>query len=72
MLAEEEHERWMASLLAAGWILAPKTDEANKKHECLVPWKELPVNEKEKDRDLVRGIPVILVRAGYAIVKANS
>jgi hypothetical protein len=27
---------------------------------------------KEKDRDLVRGIPKILAKAGYAIVKVNS
>jgi hypothetical protein len=38
----------------------------------LVPWKKLPENGKEKDRDLVRGIPVILARAGYAIVKASN
>jgi len=34
--------------------------------------EELPEGEKDKDRDLVRGIPVILTRAGYAIVKANG
>jgi hypothetical protein len=72
MLAEAEHVRWMESLLKDDWTLAPKTDEANKKHECLVPWNELPEGEKEKDRDLVRGIPVILARAGYAIVKASN
>jgi hypothetical protein len=72
MLAEKEHERWMAALLKEGWTLAAKTDETKKQHECLLPWKELPEGEKEKDRDLVRGIPVILARAGYAIVKAND
>jgi hypothetical protein len=72
MLAEKEHIRWMESLLVKGWTLAAKTDEAKKQHDCLVPWKELPEGEKEKDRDLVRGIPVILARAGYAIVKASD
>ncbi len=33
---------------------------------------ELPEEEKEKDRDLVHGIPRILARAGYAIVKLRE
>jgi hypothetical protein len=28
--------------------------------------------EKEKDRDLVRGIPEIVARAGYTIVKSGG
>ncbi len=38
----------------------------------LLPWDQLPENQKEKDRELVRGIPKILARAGYAIVKSRS
>jgi hypothetical protein len=37
-----------------------------------VAWERLADAEKEKDRDLVRGIPVILARAGYAIIKAKG
>ena len=69
ILAEAEHERWMQSKLDDGWTYAPRTDRAKKLNQCIVPWKELPEDEKEKDRDLVRGIPEILARAGYAVVK---
>jgi hypothetical protein len=72
ILAEAEHARWVQSKLEDGWVYADKTDKARKLHQCLVPWKELPESEKEKDRDLVRGIPKILTKAGYAIVKANK
>jgi RyR domain len=72
LLAEAEHERWMQSKLDDGWKYAAVTNKAKKLHNCLVPWKKLPENEKEKDRDLVRGIPAILARAGYAIVKASA
>ena len=72
ILAEAEQERWMKSKLDEGLIHAPDTDKAKKQHPCLVLWKELPEDEKEKDRDLVRGIPTILTRAGYAIVKARG
>jgi hypothetical protein len=71
ILAETEHERWMQSKLVEGWKYASKTDKAKKMHNCLVPWDKLPNREKDKDRDLVRGIPMILARAGYAIVKAS-
>jgi hypothetical protein len=69
-LAEAEHERWMQAKLDAGWIYGPKTDFKKKTNHCLVPWQKLPEEEKIKDRELVRGIPDILARAGYTIVKS--
>ena len=72
MLAEVEHERWVQSKLEDDWTPGPKTDKANKVHKDLVPWAQLPDEEKEKDRDLIRGIPLILARAGYAIVKTGE
>jgi hypothetical protein len=63
--------RWMQSKLDDGWKYAHKTDKPNKLHNCLVPWEQLPEVEKEKDRVMVRGIPEILTRAGYTIVKAT-
>jgi len=71
-LAETEHVRWVEARIATGWKYAGETNKEKKRHNCLVPWKELPEDEKEKDRDLVRGIPAILARAGYAIVKVNG
>jgi len=70
-LARMEHERWMAAKLAHGWRYAPETDPDKKFNQCLLPWDDLPEEEKEKDRDLVRGIPKMLARAGYVIVKTR-
>ena len=72
LLAEAEHKRWMQSKLEAGWIYAPQTDNYHKLNKCLVPWKELPEEEKAKDRDLVRGIPQILARAGFVVEKIGQ
>ena len=71
-LAEAEHDRWMQALLQDGWTYASETDAREKHNSCLVPWKDLSEPERVKDRDLVRGIPEILARAGYAIVKAKD
>jgi hypothetical protein len=75
-LAEMEHERWVRARLADGWSHGDVTDPQKKVHRALVPWDALVgpdlESEREKDLDLVRGIPEILARAGYAIVKATD
>jgi hypothetical protein len=70
-LAKAGREGWMQTKLDDGWTDAPETDRAKKQHKLLVPWDELPEEEKEKDRDLVRGIPTVLARAGYTVVKSS-
>ena len=72
MLAEMEHERWMTQMLREGWQYAPEKDKIKKLHDALLPWDKLPEEQKEKDRALIRGIPKILAKAGYAIVKSRA
>ncbi len=71
ILSELEHERWIKDKLNAGWKGAPKTDKEKKLHKDLVAWANLPEKEKEKDREMVRGIPVILAKAGFAVEKSG-
>ncbi|MGA2502659.1 MAG: RyR domain-containing protein [Anaerolineales bacterium] len=71
ILSELEHERWVKDKLNAGWKAALKTDKEKKLHKALVPWADLPDNEKEKDREMVCGIPRILARAGFAVEKSG-
>jgi hypothetical protein len=70
-LSRMEHERWMEAKLSAGWQYAPKTDKKKKLHRALVPWEKLPKKDKDKDREMVRGIPRILAKAGYAVEKTG-
>ncbi len=69
ILAVAEHERWMQQKFNDGWQYAEKTDKEKKLHQDLVLWEKLTEEAKEKDRILVRGIPTILTRAGYMMVK---
>ena len=71
ILSRMEHERWMDDKLNAGWQYAAKTDKAKKLHKALVPWEVLPEDLKETDREMVRDIPRILARAGYAVEKSG-
>jgi hypothetical protein len=70
-LAELEHGRWMAERLRHGWALGPVRDEARRLHPALVSWSELPEAQREKDRQVVRGLPSMLADAGLAIVRAE-
>jgi hypothetical protein len=69
-LAELEHERWMGEKLDSDWTYAERTDKDKKLHAALVAWEKLPDTEREKDRELVRQIPMILFEAGYTIIKS--
>jgi hypothetical protein len=71
-LAEMEHERWMQAKLEAGWQFASQTDKDKRLHSSLVPWDKLPDGEREKDRRLVRAIPQILAKAGYAVLELRG
>jgi len=68
-LAMREHVRFVAQKVAAGWTYAPERDDLKKTSPAIVEWEKLPEAEKEKDRTMVRAIPAILARAGYAIEK---
>ena len=67
-----EHERWMQGKVDAGWKYAKETDKPKRQHKLLIPWEDLPLEEQEKDYILVRGIPQILAKAGYIMVKLSQ
>ena len=56
----------------AGWKFAEETNESKKRHNGLVPWEDLPREETDKDYIMVKGIPQILARAGYTMVKLSK
>ena len=80
-----EHGRWMKAKIEAGWRWAAETNKEQKLHKDLLPWRlltpaetaaigegTLAEEEKEKDRKLVRGIPQILAKVGYTVVKLKE
>mgnify|MGYP001616754042 CR=1 FL=1 len=43
------HESWMAEKVAAGWVHGTVKDADAKTHPCIVPYEELPPDQKAKD-----------------------
>lgn len=46
---EQSHAAWSAQKLADGWKYGPSKDPENKLHHCLVPYAELPLEQRVKD-----------------------
>jgi hypothetical protein len=77
LLAEEEHNLWMDVKIANGWQL-PKSKPADKEdrqqqraqrlHDCLILFKDLPEKEREKDQSSILNIPTVARLAGFKIV----
>jgi hypothetical protein len=71
-LAKLEHDRWAADRARAGWRHGPVRDNDKKVTPLLVSWEELPDTERDKDRDPVRELPVMLAYAGFEILRADG
>ena len=46
---EVGHEQWMKNRLENGWTLGPVKDVEKKTSPCLIPYSELPYDQRVKD-----------------------
>ena len=51
LMAENVHDVWMRTRTEQGWTYGPERNDAEKKHPCLVPYDQLPEEEKVYDRN---------------------
>lgn len=69
MMAENVHDVWMKTRLEQGWTYGPERNDAEKKHPCLVPYDELPEEEKIYDRNTSIETLKFIIRHGFRIEK---
>lgn len=70
VMSTVEHYRWMMERQAMGWTKGAKgsqPDAVARRHPDLIPWEELTEDAREKDRDVVRTIPVSIAAAHQSI-----
>jgi hypothetical protein len=56
---EQSHAGWMAQKAAEGWTFGEAKDAEKKTHPCMVPYDELPIQQRVKDeifRAVVSGV----------------
>jgi hypothetical protein len=46
---EQAHENWMKQKLEDGWVFGVVKDPEKKTHPCIIPYSELPVEQRSKD-----------------------
>lgn len=71
-LAEREHELWVGERVAKGWTYGEIRDDQRKIHDCIAPWAALSETQREKDRNAIRALPVILAKVYLKIVRLDQ
>ena len=70
-IAENVHEVWAKARIDEGWTYGEKRDDIHKKHPCLVPYDELPEEEKEYDRNTAMNTIKMVKKLGFRIEKED-
>lgn len=68
-IAENVHEVWSEGRIKEGWSYGVVRDDAKKETPCLVPYKDLPENEKDFDRNTAMETIKLIMKLGYSVKK---
>ena len=68
-MSKNVHDVWAETRIAQGWTWGEKRDDNQKKHPCLIPYEDLPEEEKEFDRNTSIGTLKLIVKLGFKISK---
>lgn len=68
-IAENVHEVWATERIKQGWKYGPERNDQKKETPCLVPYKQLPEEEKEYDRNTALETLKVIQKLGYKIEK---
>ena len=69
LIAKNVHDVWAKQRIEEGWTYGEVKDSINKTTPCLVPYEELPEEEKEYDRKTAMETLKLVVKLGYKITK---
>lgn len=67
MMAENVHDVWAVTRIEQGWTYGPERNDAEKKHPCLVPYDQLPDEEKVYDRNTSLETLRFIIGQGFRI-----
>ena len=70
-MSKNVHEVWAESRIKQGWTYGEQRNDELKTHPCLVPYEELPEEEKEYDRNTSIGTLKLIMKLGFKIFKSQ-
>lgn len=69
MIAENVHEVWARDRMNQGWTYGEHRDDSLKQTPCLIPYNQLPEEEKEYDRNTSQETLKVILKLGFKISK---
>lgn len=68
-MAKNVHEIWAQERMSQGWTFGEKRNDTLKHHPCLVPYEDLPEEEKDYDRNTSIETLKLILKLGFKITK---
>jgi len=68
-MAKNVHEVWAQTRIAQGWQYGPERNDAEKRHPMLIPYEDLPEEEKVYDRNTSVETLKLILKLGFVIEK---
>ena len=66
-MSKNVHEVWAKTRIDQGWTYGEQRNDELKTHPCLIPYEELPEEEKEYDRNTSIGTLKLIMKLGFKI-----
>lgn len=71
-IAKNVHEVWAETRISQGWTYGEQRNDELKTHPCLVPYEELPEEEKAYDRNTSIGTLKLIMKLGFKILSISE
>ncbi len=68
-MSKNVHEVWAKTRITQGWTFGEKRNDDLKTHPCLIPYEELPEEEKVYDRNTSIETLKFILKVGFGIAK---
>lgn len=66
-MAKNVHDVWAQTRIEQGWQYGPERDDSKKLHPMLIPYEDLPEEEKTYDRNTSLETLRFIIAAGFEI-----
>ena len=69
LIAKNVHDVWAQNRINEGWTYGSQRDDELKQTPCLVPYEDLPEEEKDYDRNTALSTLKLIYKLGFEIKK---
>ncbi len=70
-ISKNTHEVWAKGRIDEGWIHGDIYDGIRKMHPRLVPYEQLPEDEKAFDRNTTAQVIKMLIKLGFIVIRTD-